>query len=327
VLGDDGLRLRTIDGGEVWREVVQPGEPELGPGFGDVSCLPDGSGRCWSIGGAIRYTRDGGASWHRAAIESPVEFAPLEFGFGRVELSDGERDRLLRFVDSLRARRDLQWRIEAGASAREIERILRQRDPMAALELIETRAQEVLSQIEEAGVAPERITLVGAPPWDYEDYLDDDPEFLDRYWIAHTFPRPGVRVEVAEAPVLAAIRVRDAATGFAIGRDGVVLRSEEQGRRWRQADRFTVYDLFGLAFGRRRTVAVGAQGGVWLGGGDDWSWSRPDPGRLTPFFETLRSVDFSPSGGFGMIVGSGGRILRSLDGGQDWTLLAPDDRS
>jgi photosystem II stability/assembly factor-like uncharacterized protein len=38
-------------------------------------------------------------------------------------------------------------------------------------------------------------------------------------------------------------------------------------------------------------------------------------------------VDFSPSGGFGMIVGSGGRILRSLDGGQDWTLLAPDDRS
>jgi photosystem II stability/assembly factor-like uncharacterized protein len=323
-IGDDGLLLRTADGGRLWKEISRAGEPEIGPGWGGVTCLPDGSGRCWSIGAAIRYTQDGGATWRRAEIESPVEFEPLRFEFGSIELGDDEHARLERFVDSLRARRDLQWRIDAGASAREIDRVVRQRDPMASLELIDARAQEVLSLIEEAGVAPQRISLQGSPPWDYEDHLDDDPEFLERYWTARTFPEPSVRVTVTEQPRLASLKMRDVTTGLAVGRDGVVLRTDDGGRHWRHADAFSTHDLLDLGFGRRRDVAVGAQGGLWVSGDDGRSWSRSEADPSAPFFESLRAVDFSEAGEFGLIVGSGGRVLRSLDGGASWEALRAD---
>jgi photosystem II stability/assembly factor-like uncharacterized protein len=325
-VGDDGLRLRTIDGGQSWKEIVRSGEPEIGSEFGGVSCRADGSGRCGSIGEMIRLTEDGGETWVPAEIESPVAFEPVRFEAGRVELSKGEAERLIEFAGSLQARHDLQWRIEAGASAREIDRIVHQRDPMASLELIDARAQEVLSLIEEAGVAPQSISLQGVPPWDYEDYLDDDPEFLERYWTARTFPEPSVRITVADAPRVAAIDISETGIGVAVGRDGVVLRSQDGGRHWQLAEPFSSHDLLDLGFGDRRQVIVGAQGGLWLSDDGGRSWSRPDPEQLTPFFETLRSVDFSESGHLGLIVGEDGHILRSVDGGADWAPI-PADRS
>ena len=42
--------------------------------------------------------------------------------------------------------------------------------------------------IEEAGILSDRIRERGAPPWDYLDFLKDDPGFLTRYLAGRAAP-------------------------------------------------------------------------------------------------------------------------------------------
>jgi len=93
---------------------------------------------------------------------------------------------------------------------------------------------------------------------------------------------------------------------------------------WMMADRLSPHDLLAVGIGRRRVVAVGTQGGIWLSQDDGETWGPPPVEKLAPFFDTLRDVAFSPSGEFGMIVGEQGRMLRSVDGGANWQLRVDD---
>ncbi len=182
--------------------------------------------------------------------------------------------------------------------------------------------------IEEGGVSANRIVETGGPPWDYEDYLDDDPEVLDRYWRARIAERPSVRIRLVDDRRLFSLCAGGRGLGLAVGVAGVVLRrapsdpGDEGGEHWLMAERFSPHDLLDVGIGRRRIVAVGAQGGLWLSQDEGLRWQVPSGQTHPPFFDALRAISFSPVGDFGMIVGEHGRILRSLDGGAEWALLA-----
>jgi len=325
-IGDAGIFLRTEDGGKTWQDAspdsADPSQRRLATS--DVFCDPASQGRCWSVGRRIQRTNDAGRSWKRVDIEDLARIDPIVFGPGRVEIAAPEAERFGRFLSVHRHRTQFEWRIEPGISRRELEQVGRERDPEALFELIDARLQEVRSMLEEAGVPSDRIIASGAPPWDYEDYLDDDPHFLDRYWSARSAVSPGVHVRIVDAPTLFSIRLRNRDFGLAVGAAGAVLRSPDAGEHWMTTERLSAHDLLAVGIGTRRVVVVGRQGGLWLSEDEGVSWGALTRESLAPFFEALRDVSFSPDGESGFIVGERGRMLRSLDGGATWALVTRD---
>lgn len=323
-VGRNGVRLRTLDGGRVWQDVSQVSAlaSESSSPIAGVFCDHGSSARCWSVGDAIRKTDDVGRTWRKIDVEDLVTFEPIGFGFGQVEVDGPEAERFAVFMSSNRHRTQREWQIEPGISRAELEGIGRRRDPDALFELIAARVQEVRSLLEEGGVLPDRVVVYGAPPWDYEDYLDDDPDFLERYWTERSSSESSVRVRIVDSPNLISVQVGTRGLGLAVGEEGALLRSDDAGEHWKMAERVSPHDLYGVGIGRLCVVAVGMQGGMWLSKDQGRTWLVPDEPQHTAFFDALRAVSFSPTGEVGMIVGEHGRILRSLDGGTQWESLA-----
>jgi photosystem II stability/assembly factor-like uncharacterized protein len=322
-VGEGGVRLRTEDAGRTWQDVSRhSGDPsELSASIVGIFCDPASDGRCWSVGDAIQRTHDAGRTWQGVEVKDLARIEPISFGVGQVEVADSEVKRFERFLLANRHRRRSEWRIEPGISPSELEQIGRRIDPDALFEVIAARMQEIRSMIEGAGIPADRVVAAGAPPWDYEDYLDDDPDLLARYWSARSASRPSVRVRIVDDSTLHSLEVQRSGRGLAVGAAGALLRSADAGAHWTVSERFSPHDLFSVGFGRRCIVAVGAQGGIWLSVDDGTSWSALADPTQAPFFDALRDISFSPSGNFGMIVGGYGRMLRSLDGGAEWELL------
>ena len=101
----------------------------------------------------------------------------------------------------------------------------------------------------------------------------------------------------------------------------MLMDSEDGGQRWQIVPEPTPHDLHAVGIGRRRAVAVGAQGGIWISSDAGKTWSSPGSQIQTPIFDTLSAISFSPSQRIGFAVGDNGRILRGLDGGESWTIL------
>lgn len=323
VVGSEGTRLTTRDAGRVWRDVTPAAIERTATaiGFAKVVCDAESKGRCWSVGSGLQDTRDGGGTWRRVEVDDLAQIDPIVFGMGQVEVGPSERARLERFILANRHRRGLIWNLEPGISPRELDQIGRRRDPEALFEVVDARLQELRSLIEELGLPPDPVVQLAEPPWDFADYLDDDPEIVERYWSAREAPQPSVAVRIVADRRLTALRVGSGKLGIAVGRHGALIRSLDRGEHWVMMQPVSPHDLLDVAIGGRRVVAVGAQGGVWLSEDAGSSWNEPAAPAYAPFFEALRAVSFSPSGRTGLIVGEQGRMLRSFDGGADWALL------
>ncbi len=324
-VGENGLLLRTRDGGGVW-EPISPSSISDFEAFGayayrDVFCSGDSHDRCWTVGRGLRRTDDGGDTWRRIDLEDHPAIEPIRFGLRQVELASVDEERLRSFVSSIRHRFDLHWLIEPRIGQHELESIGRRRDPTALFELIGARVQEVRTLIEEARIAPERIVAMGTPPWDYQDYLDDDPEFLERYWHERSARQSEIRIRILDERLLRSLRVDDAGLGLAVGESGTLLRSGDGGDHWQNLERPTPHDLHAVGLGGRRAVVVGANGGLWISKDEGESWRSAIPDADQGDLDALHAISFSPSRRIGIVVGEHGRILRSVDGGETWLEL------
>ena len=184
--------------------------------------------------------------------------------------------------------------------------------------------QDARTVIEDAGVDSARVRLRGQPPWDFEDYLDEDPEFLRRYLDSRLAKTGGMRVRVIQNPILFTVRFRDGENGLIAGLGGVVLRTVDGGRNWayRKIDRKQALFSVGSVEGGR-AVTVGEKGLIRVSTDSGYSWRSPSPDNVPEISTFMRDIAFAPSGRVGFIVGQSGRILRSNDAGIRWKTVLP----
>jgi photosystem II stability/assembly factor-like uncharacterized protein len=359
-VGFAGARLRTQNGGRHWEdrsEVVRvesmvasagsqwtPASAPLAvpPGISfdadllDVVCADGEDGHCVSLGGTggVAYSTDRGQSWIASRRLPLLPFEPIEMSEGAVELSREAIDRLTGLVERSSGRPDSSIRVEAVAGDGEIESISRQRDPEALFEILEARALDAVGVLEGAGMAAERIKIIGTPPWGYEDLLDDDPGYLERFWRARRASAPGVRIFVIDERPMHSGRfldLRDVEVEsrpepiLAVGAAGAAWRSLDGGESWGRADELGDADLFAVAQDRS-LLSVGGDLGTWQEStelGEEWE-ARSWPEGLA-VEERLQAIDFSTDSGFGLIVGGAGLVLKRGAWGEDWKRIVASD--
>jgi photosystem II stability/assembly factor-like uncharacterized protein len=345
-VGEWGTIIDTADGGKSWEDhslTVDESSPQfvwLSPsdqqkvrsgqkvfedvGLNDVSCLRNNTQHCWIIGEFAYLFRsdDGGQTWERGKIDSGIELPPIEFGYNQIDLSDQQVSEIQRFAKSIVNQSFLNVAIAPKVSEREIKTLVKPDDPSPLFELIEARTQAVEAAVEDAGISIDRVRKRNAPPWDYEDYLKDDPNFLKRYLQNVTSDKPSVAVDVAQNPYLFSVRFSDENDGFISGLGGIVLQSTDGGRTWHYHDMERKVALFSLhPFDPSRVIVVGEKG-VYKetdDGGTTWQ----TPGGLPPVFTFMRDIDFAPDQQVGYIVGERGLVLRTSNGGKSWTEVLP----
>ncbi len=322
-VGREGLVLRTEDGGGSWVEVARSGGDGMKSVMlrNDIFCRDEFGGQCWSAGRGLERVGGNGEGWEPEVLDDYSTLPPIHFDLEQVELNDAAEARLEEFVVENRQRPNLDWVLEPGIGLRELETIGQRRDPSALFDLLAARLQEVQTVIEEGGVSPGRLIVLGEPPWDYEDYLDEDTRFLDRYWAERLALGAGLRLTLRDQLLLESLWIGESGLGLAVGRSGAIVRSDDGGGHWETLPPSTPYDLLGVGIGSERAVAVGAQGGVWTSSDEGRRWEPAEIDARTDSFDTLRGISFSPSGEVGLVVGEHGRMLRSLDGGAAWAEL------
>ncbi len=347
VVGEWGTRIFTDNGGISWQDRsltidethpqfvwlapvdqdrVRRGEPVFEDvTLNDVDCAPAPSTRCWIIGefGYIFFSENRGQSWERAEITGGQKFDPIRMPYNVLELSEEDRERLRGFADVIAPQEHLNVEIEPVASAREVQEFGRNRDdPTELFEILEARAQEVRAALEEAGILSDRLRMRGSPPWDWEDFIDDDPDFLERYLRGRTAEHPGVLVHVSQNPYLFTIRFENDQEGFISGLGGVVLYSADGGRRWEYRNTGRKQALFALERAGDRIIGVGEKGYIQVSTDGGKSWQDPG-GGFPPIFTFMRDIGFSPGDQRGVIVGQRGMVLRTDDAGLHWERVLP----
>ena len=125
--------------------------------------------------------RKGLQAWERAAIQQDIAIKPIELPYNQIEISDEDRENLQRFAKQILELPHLNVAIEPMASPQEIAEFGKESDPFPLFDILEARTQSVSAVLEDAGLLSDRIRKRGSPPWDFEDFLADDPDFLKRY--------------------------------------------------------------------------------------------------------------------------------------------------
>jgi photosystem II stability/assembly factor-like uncharacterized protein len=320
VIGAGGLRLRTEDGGVIWEDVsVRDGVAGEAPTeWTALACLPGGAGRCWIAGDQIYATADAGLTWQGVERGESVQLPNISFGFGQPDVSEEDVARIRLAYEGRPVGLNLRWEIDARVSESEIERIGEDGDPVALFELIEARGEELRLTLEELGIPQGQIERLGAPPWGYEEFLDDYPELLERYWESRTGRNPEARIRSLEPVALTGLCLELPGGGIAVGRDGRGFESKQGGAHWEPFGVPGAHDLLDVDQSGDRSVAVGRQGGIWIRDTLISEWRSVLPGGSEEFFDALRGIAFDPEGERGYIVGDAGRLFVTEDTGATW---------
>ncbi len=352
-VGEWGTRIFTDDGGAKWKDHsltidethpqfvwlslpeqdrVRAGEAVFEDvGLNDVYCLTEDTNYCWMIGefGYVFYTETGGiddtgaVDWNRGQIIGGYDVPFIELDFNEIEIDDDHRAAVRQLSEQIMDLQHLNIAIQPRVSQKEIDEFGSGDDPFPLFEIVDARTQEVQSVAEESGILSDRIRRRGAPPWDYEDFLEDDPEFLDRWKQGRLADRPGIQVEIAQNPYLFTIRFSDTVHGLISGLGGVILKTGDGGRTWRYEDIGRKQAVFSvMPFTSKRAMVVGEKGLMRVSDDGGVNWKKPGLGFPT-IFTFMRDVSFEPDGRVGYIVGQRGLVLRSEDGGKNWTQVLP----
>jgi len=347
-VGEWGSRLLTEDGGKSWQDhsltisedhpqfvwLTVPDQEKVRRGekvfedvtLNDVSCLQANRHFCWIIGefAYLFRSEDGGRSWERGKIESGIEIQPITMAHNTITLDDSAKESITAFAHAIADQQHLNIAVEPRVSAQEIREFGNPDAPFPLFEIVEARTQEVQSVIEDAGILSDRIRRRGAPPWDYEEFVANDPGFLDRYMNSRKAEKPGVEVQISQNPYLFSVRFGDQNEGWIAGLGGVILRSHDSGRTWTYEKLGRVQAIFGIQpFSADVAIAIGEKGLIYAteDGGKSWKqW----PGFPT-IFTFMRGIAFAPGDRIGYIVGQKAMVLRSEDAGKTWAKMLPKD--
>jgi photosystem II stability/assembly factor-like uncharacterized protein len=348
-VGEWGTRIFTEDGGRTWVDHslhITLGHPQYvwltavdqdrvrdgqkvyeDVGLNNVFCRPQPSQRCWLVGefGYIFYSDDLGQTWARAEILGETRVDPIEFPYNEIEIPEENAEKLAEFAAKIGDATHLNVVIEPFVSAREITDFGSSEDPFPLFDILSARIGEARAILEDAGVLSDRFRMPNKPPWDFEDFLEDDSTFLQRYVESRKADQPRVQVGVIQNPYLYTVRFKNAENGLIAGLGGVVLRSYDGGRTWKYRILDRKQALFTIAAIGERAIALGEKGLVRFSddGGD--TWGPPPEDAFPTVFTFMRELAFEREQRMGLIVGQEGMVMRSRDGGQSWSQVLPPE--
>ncbi len=124
-------------------------------------------------------------------------------------------------------------------------------------------------------------------------------------------------LELGTTRTLRSVAVSEEGPLYVAGDGGIALRSDDDGDTWKQ--------LVGID-GDVTAVATDHDGGVALlvdTAGDVWRWDGT-LARVDQLGIALNGVSLSPNGRIAFAAGDGGLLLRSVDGGVNWTAVSID---
>jgi photosystem II stability/assembly factor-like uncharacterized protein len=348
-VGEWGSRIHTTDGGKTWTDRSIPitlSHPQfvwLSPddqdkvrsgevvyedvGLNNIYCRPAPSRRCWIVGefGYIFYSDDRGASWQRGEIVGEYNMPPIALGYDEIAFPASDKTRLRKFAAKVADAQHLNILIDPYVSAAEMAAYGDPDDPSDLFDLLSARIDETKSVLEDAGILFDRLRMPNKPPWDFEDFVADDPEFLTRYLEERRGEQPMVKVAVIQNPFLFTVNFADEGNGLISGLGGVVLRSRDGGRTWTYEDTGWKQAFFSVATNEKRSVAIGEKGLVRYSTDGGSTWSKPDEQQFPTLFTFMRDIGFDGTNRAGYIVGQEGTVLRSTDGGKHWTQVLPPE--
>ena len=349
VVGEWGTLIRTGDGGRTWedrsltitfdhpqfvwldsrdQEKVRAGEKVYEDvGLNSVYCLPSHPNDCWIVGefGYIFHSEDQGDTWLRGEIVGEVRIDAIEFGYNEIEIPAQDAEMLAKFATQVGDATHLNILIEAFVSDREIAEFVSVDDPYPLFDIISARIGEARAVLEDVGVLSDRFRLPSKPPWDYEDFLEDDATFLQRYIDSRRADKPMLRVGVIQNPYLYTVRFRDLENGLIAGLGGIVLKSQDGGLTWRYRVMDRKQALFSVSTFGDRAIAIGEKGFVRFSNDGGSTWARPGASVFPRVFTFMRDLDFEGEQRLGLIVGQEGMVLRSRDRGATWSQVLPPE--
>ncbi len=345
-VGEWGTRILTRDGGATWEDRsltiafdhpqfvwleardqarVRSGEKVYEDvGLNNVFCLPAQPEKCWAVGefGYIYRSDDMGETWETGQILGDIRMDPIYFGHNEIEIGGADGERLRRFAADVGDETHLNILIEPYVSPQEVAALGSAQDPYALFDLLSARIGEATAVLEDAGVLSDRFRIPNKPPWDFEDFLVDDPTFLTRYIEGRQSDRPTLRVGVIQNPYLYTVRFKDENNGMIAGLGGVMLVSDDGGRTWAYRIMDRKQALFSVASFGERGIAVGEKGFIRFSNDSGNTWQPP--GESFPrIFTFMRDLDFDGAHRLGLIVGQDGLVLRSQDRGASWSQVLP----
>jgi photosystem II stability/assembly factor-like uncharacterized protein len=347
VVGEWGTRMLTRDGGSTWEDhslTISPDHPMFvwlsqqdqdkvragekvyeDVGLNYVYCLDPPGQKCWIAGefGYIYHSEDRGEHWQRGEIVGDVSMDPIDLPYNAITLPDADKGRLREFAKKIEDATHLNVQIDAYVSERELKDFGNPKDPYALFDIISARIDETKGVLEDAGILSDRMRMPNKPPWDYEDFLEDDPTFLQRYFDGRKADHPMIKVSVMQNPYLFTIYFRDEQFGLVSGLGGVILVSEDGGSTWRYQSIDRRQALFSVAAVTGRAIAVGEKGLVRESRDHGRTWTPPDPSSFPSVFTFMRDLAFEHKQQVGFIVGQQGLVLRSEDGGKSWAQVLP----
>lgn len=355
-VGEWGTRIYTDDGGTTWQDhslTIDETHPQFvwlslpeqdrvrrgekvfeDVGLNDVYCLAEDTSYCWMIGefGYVFFTESGGidaegnVDWPRGQIIGGYDVPFIELGYNEIEINDEHRGQVRQLAEQILELQHLNVAIQPRVSEAELAEFGKPEDPYPLFEIVEARTQEIQAVVEATGILSDRVRRRGAPPWDYEDFLEDDPEFLTRWMTGRLAEKPGVQVEIAQNPYLFTIRFSDTVHGLISGLGGVILKTTDGGRRWYYEDIGRKQAVFSVQpLTSRRALVVGEKGLIRVSDDGGSTWKEPGTGFPT-IFTFMRDVGFTADGRVGYIVGQRGLVLRSADGGKSWNKVLPPEK-
>jgi photosystem II stability/assembly factor-like uncharacterized protein len=348
-VGEWGTRIFTEDGGQTWVDHslhITLGHPQYvwlsavdqdrvrdgqkvyeDVGLNNVFCRPQPSQQCWLVGefGYIFHSDDMGQTWTRAEILGETRVDPIVFGYNEIEIPESDAGRMADFAAKIGDATHLNVLIEPFVSAREIADFGSPEDPFPLFDILSARIGEARAILEDAGVLSDRFRMPNKPPWDFEDFLEDDPTFLQRYIEGRRADEPKVQVGVIQNPYLYTVRFEDGEKGLIAGLGGVVLRSFDGGRTWKYRILDRKQALFSIAAVGERAIGVGEKGFIRFSSDGGDSWATPGEDEFPSVFTFMRDIGFERERRMGLIVGQEGMVMRSLDGGKSWSQVLPPE--
>jgi photosystem II stability/assembly factor-like uncharacterized protein len=283
--GNYGTIIHSCDGGKTWEKQVSGYEGVLPKAqFLDVN-------RGWvcGMGGTVLYTTDGGKHWVRGKTGTEKYIVDISLVDDKHGFAAGESMTMLKTVDGGKT-----W--ESMIKEEEKQDI-----HLSGVWFVDPM---------NGWVAGEFSTILhttdGGKTWKKQICQDLIPKVDETQWEQ---PMPG----------LLNVYFTDRTHGWIQGMDGVIIATDDAGKKWRKLPIVTEHALYNMEITGKHGWMVGDKGAYLTSDDGGKTWKYQDAVIKTRFW--LRDVSFSDEKN-GWVVGYRGTMAKTEDGGKTFTIVS-----